>query len=232
MSLGFQIMADKNRCIDEKIRSSLLTYILTNEELRRRFILTPNKIDGNWSHEVPSHLRWLCKSHGYLNPYWIRNASTGNWAGNIPHLKWSNYLQKCFLSLWANILFLCEYSKTRSMTRDNSGISRFMDKEASVILLKDLLLIRPLVCSMASFLGLNEGRVYNNYLFVINGTTLKASDICNHFCRLFDRLTGGCTISFRDYRQVAKYFANTMLVQSQIYTIMTVVAWWGLKKCS
>ena len=38
-------MADKNRCIDEKIRSSLLTYILTNEELRRRFILTPNKIE-------------------------------------------------------------------------------------------------------------------------------------------------------------------------------------------
>ena len=38
-------MADKNRCIDEKIRSSLLTYILTNEELRCRFILTPNKIE-------------------------------------------------------------------------------------------------------------------------------------------------------------------------------------------
>ena len=42
MTLGFQIMADKNPCVDQQIRSSLLTYILTNE-LRRRFISSRSK---------------------------------------------------------------------------------------------------------------------------------------------------------------------------------------------
>lgn len=43
MTLGFQIMADKNPCVDEQIRSSLLIYILTNEQLRRRFISSRSK---------------------------------------------------------------------------------------------------------------------------------------------------------------------------------------------
>lgn len=52
-----------------------------------------------------------------------------------------------------------EYSKSRSITQANRGVSRFLDKKASKVLLYDILVIRTLVCSVASFIQKNEKTV-------------------------------------------------------------------------
>ena len=112
--------------------------------------------------------------------------------------------------LCGQIFFHCEYSKTRAMTRTNKGVSRFMEMEASLLLLKDLLLIRPFVCSLASSVEKNDGQVYNYDLFVIDGCRLEAEGLRNIFSRLFYKLSG-TAITFGLYRHVAKYFLNTFL---------------------
>lgn len=79
-----------------------------------------------------------------------------------------------------------------------------MEMEASLLLLKDLLLIRPFVCSLAFSVEKNEGQVYNYDLFVIDGCRLEAKGLRNIFSRLFYKLSGSA-ITFGLYRHVAKY---------------------------
>ena len=215
MTLGFQMMADKNPCLDEQIRSSLLTHILTNEQLRRRFISSRSE-DSKVVYCANEAMNYIAIYDDYMSHMVVLihiGSGMPARATEMETFRIRNGPSTCRNVFYhcGQVFFFSEYSKSRSITRVNSGISRFMDEEATIILLKDLLLIRPLVCSMASFLGLNEGQVYNNDLFVINGQMLKAPGLRNNFCRLFDKLTGGCVITFRDYRQVAKYFANIML---------------------
>ena len=215
MTLGFQMMADKNPCFDEQIRSSLLTHILTNEQLRRRFISSRSE-DNKVVYCANEAMNYIAIYDDYMSHMVVLihiGSGMPARATEMETFRIRNGPSTCRNVFYhcGQVFFFSEYSKSRSITRVNSGISRFMDEEATIILLKDLLLIRPLVCSMASFLGLNEGQVYNNDLFVINGQILKAPGLRNNFCRLFDKLTGGCVITFRDYRQVAKYFANIML---------------------
>ena len=74
-------------------------------------------------------------------------------------------------------------------------------------LIKNLLLIRPFVCLLATFVGKND-RLYNS-LFVIRSIKLNAYLIRAVFRRLFNKYSD-ISISFSDYRQVASYLARLL----------------------
>lgn len=52
-----------------------------------------------------------------------------------------------------------------------------MDEETSIVLLKDLLLVRPFACSLQSFMEGSINHAYRIDVFVIKGTTVKGQAI-------------------------------------------------------
>ena len=108
--------------------------------------------------------------------------------------------------LGKNIFFHPQYSKTRSTSGHSLVICRFLDEEASLLLLTDLFIVRPFVASLTHFLEINNGNPhYNELLFVRQGVSLK-QDLTNIFCTKFSDYTG-VNIYFQDFRHIAKYYA-------------------------
>ena len=72
--------------------------------------------------------------------------------------------------LGKQVFLVAEYSKTTAIKQANSGISRFVDEEASSVVLKDLLIVRPFLSSIASILEKKENNLYSSDLFMDEGT--------------------------------------------------------------
>ena len=212
-TVGFQIMADRNASNDVVVRSSLLKHILCSEELRRRFVLSIG--NGN------KVLYRSSEATNYLNVYdeYIENLLLVVHVGSgMPAraTELETYRVKNGPSTSRNVFYLkpqvffhCEYSKSRSIRAANKGVSRFMNEEASLVLLKDLLVVRPFVCSIATFLELNPDDIYSTDLFVRSGVKLEALSIRNAFARLFYNYCH-TAISFGEYRHIAKYYCRQL----------------------
>ena len=74
---------------------------------------------------------------------------------------------------------------------------RILDEEASLLVLTDLLVVRPFISSLALFLGMNDSNIYTTHLFVKSGSRLNNRSIRNIFAELFADYS---TISFQDLR--------------------------------
>lgn len=110
------------------------------------------------------------------------------------------------------VMFLSEYNKTRSVSKANKAIARFLDEQATIFLLNDLLIIRPFVCSIAHFLGLNENNVYATHVFVHRGEKMEAPKLRNIFSRMFFQ-HGKHSITFAEYRHLAKHYALQLKIE-------------------
>ena len=68
--------------------------------------------------------------------------------------------------------------------QSNKTISRFLDSTTSQVLLTDVLVLHPFVCSLASFLDKNEFGVYNAVLFVLDGARMDDETMRQAACEL------------------------------------------------
>ena len=59
----------------------------------------------------------------------------------------------------------------------NKAIPRFLDSTASQVLVTDTLVLRPFLCSLASYLDKNEAGIYNSVVFVLDGAPMEAETI-------------------------------------------------------
>ncbi|KAJ1956737.1 hypothetical protein GGI12_005229, partial [Dipsacomyces acuminosporus] len=107
--------------------------------------------------------------------------------------------------------FVTGYSKSRSLTRKDNVIARYLPKEFSGLLLKYFALVRPMEIIAAE--ELYSGREldiardsYKHALFVKNGKKVKGSSIRMMFPRLW-REINGYRLSILSYRHVARAFA-------------------------
>ena len=92
------------------------------------------------------------------------------------------------------------------MQKANKTIAHFLDTNASVVVLNDLLIVRPFVCAIATSFGMNDNNSYETHLFVYRGAVMEAPLIRNLFARMF-HIHGSHSISFLEYRHLVKHYA-------------------------
>ena len=107
------------------------------------------------------------------------------------------------------VFFYCTYSKTNSMTGNIKAIVRFLDSEASQLVVDELMIIRPFAIVLASQLGLNFGNVCRSQYFVRNGAALNEKSIRIIFSKYFSDYSE-IQLTFGKFRHVVKYITNTL----------------------
>jgi hypothetical protein len=214
-SVGYQMQANKNVVIDERIRSSLLKYIMENLNLKKEFVvrIVEGKIEFD-SGKARDYIReydeyivnLLVAVHiGSGMPARATELETYCISNGISSIRTVYYNQ-------GQIMFYVEYSKTRAFREANRNVVRFMDEEMSEVLLKDLMIVRPFVTLLGDFLKIDNNETYKYDMFVIDGQKVESQVIRNIFTDKFYEYTR-CPINFSDYRQVVKYFANLLKIR-------------------
>ena len=107
------------------------------------------------------------------------------------------------------IYFVTMYNKTRCITNNDKPIARFLDKTSSLLLINDILIVRPFIQKIASFLFESTDNIYMKNLFVIDNSLLDGEKITFTFSKIFSKECG-IRIKFNDWRQIAEYFGNTL----------------------
>ena len=156
--VGFQFMAKKDQSQNEAICSTLLLHVLSTRSLRQRFVVT---IEGRKIHFNPSEgNRYLDLYNEHLENLLLIIHIGSAWATELETYTvcngrtsmWSVYF------LRERIFFHSVYSKTRSVTGTNKGITRFLNKDASQTVITDLIFVRPFASVVTNFLWLNEDK--------------------------------------------------------------------------
>ena len=213
---GSRIMANKNNHRDEAIRCSLLTHVLSSHSKIVHSISDEMDVVYH-SSEASAYLQTYTE---YLqNMLMVIHIGSGMPARSTEietyRLQDGRSNKRNVFYMGKNVCFHAEYSKSRSVRAANRPISRFLDEEASCLLLKDILVVRPFLCTIASFLGINEDNVYGTDFFVVDGSRMKGEQLRNVFVRLFFDYCGAA-ISFGDYRHVAKYYILQLKIRYPI----------------
>ena len=107
------------------------------------------------------------------------------------------------------VFFYCTYSKSNAMTGNVKAIVRFLDPEASQLVVDELVMIRPFAIVLASQLGLNEGNVCRSHYFVRNGGAVNEKSLRIVFAKYFSDYTD-VQLTFGKFRHVVKYVTNTL----------------------
>ena len=204
------IMAHKDSLVDHDCRCSLLRHILDNEGLKARFVSAINA-DNVVQYSSKEAQRYLEDWDDYIeNMLLVIHLGSGlpARATELETLRivGGESAKRSIFFVDGLVMLLTEYNKTRSMTKANKAIARFLDEKATMVLLNDLLIVRPFVCSITSFLSTNDNNVYGTHLFVHRGEKMEAPRIRNVFSTKFKE-HGGHSISFGEYRHLAKHYA-------------------------
>ncbi|MFA9214819.1 MAG: hypothetical protein ACEQSR_13405, partial [Candidatus Methylacidiphilales bacterium] len=90
---------------------------------------------------------------------------------------------------------LPHYNKTASLTQQAKLIPRFLSQEVSLVLLKEILIIRP----FAQMLAIQVGHPcnYQDHLFISGGAVLSAEKMYDMFAREFFDLSDGVEINIK-----------------------------------
>ena len=168
LALGSRIMADKIPSLDQSIRCSLLRHNLATESLRTRFVCMVK--DDMVQYRAGEVNKYLAMFDEFVeNLIVLIHVGSGMPARSTEMETYrivngsSAYRTVFFLN--GQVFLHCWYSKTRAVRQANRGVSRFLDPEASSIVLTDLLVIRPFVCSMSSFVEQNDDNIHGTHLF-------------------------------------------------------------------
>lgn len=217
--LGFSLSGSPNPAEAKAFRVLLLSHVLSNAQLAASF--SYRNVEGQHRFVGEAASVWLAKYDeltellllvihiGYgmparateLCPLIIRNGRST--------------MRSVYL-LDGRIMILSSYSKTRSVTGQSPKIARFLDAEASKLMLKNLVFLRPLARMIAA--GSLAGQLasgYNDALFVAKGKPFDSEKVSSVFRARFHRLSG-VALKFIDYRHVSKIFARKAGLDGQI----------------
>eukprot|EP00731_Ephydatia_muelleri_P032353 Em0023g860a len=214
-SVAPHIMAHKDSLVDHDCRCSLLRHILENEGLKARFVSAINA-DNVVQYSSKEAQRYLEDWDDYIeNMLLVIHLGSGlpARATELETLRivGGESAKRSIFVVDGLVMLLTEYNKTRSMTKANKAIARFLDEKATMVLLNDLLIVRPFVCSITSFLSTNDNNVYGTHLFV-HREKMEAPRIRNVFSTKFKE-HGGHSISFGEYRHLAKHYALKLKIK-------------------
>ena len=193
-------MAYKDAREDEKVRCSLLTRVLTSQALRSDMVSCIDA-DGTVHYRHNRATEYLKKHAQFVhNLLLVIHIGSGMPARGTElaayRVQDGRSTRRNVFFLGKQVVLFAEYSKTSAIKLANSGISRFLDEEASSVVLKDLLIVRPFLSSIASFLEKNENNLYSSDLFMDEGTKLTTEKIRSTFCTLFYEYSGSGHLIF------------------------------------
>lgn len=197
----------------------LLKHMCSDPVLRKKYFLNPDSPDLNSF--KPEAVDEYLRSYGQLGENEIVVAHVG---GGMPSRSTELETIKIFNGASArrnvfildrNIFLLTEYSKCRHIKSSERGIARFLDEESSSLLLKDILVVRPLVILMAQKRLSGIHNFYKSHLFVKLGQVLCGRQIRDCFKQRFNLITGKA-VSFGDYRHVVKKFSRDLSIQFEM----------------
>lgn len=168
-AVGYQVMAHRDPTTDQAIRSSVLNHVLSDEKLRSKYVE---------SYTAQSTVIYkLSEARAYLDRYdqYIENLLLivhigSGMPARAPELAAYRLCngQSSARSVYydsRSVFFHAIYNKSRSMRGKNRAIARYLDEEASHVILTDVLLVRPFVCSLALSIGV-DSNVYGQHVFV------------------------------------------------------------------
>ena len=183
-----QIMANKNVSRDKEVRSSLLTHVLQSDSLHLSMVLSISEgLQVNYHHaKATKYLKTLDES--IKNMLVVVHIGSGMPATATELLTYrivdGPSCKRNIFYMHNNICLHCEYSKTRSITCANRPILRFLDEGASALLLKEILIVRPFLSTLASFLELNDDNIYCTDYFVKKWSTNDCRESMKHLCQI------------------------------------------------
>ena len=208
----FSIMSHRDPVVDKATRCSLLKHVLETPLLTERFVLGVQA-------DIVQYVAKECQVYLDLFDEYINHMTLVIHLGSgMParateletyRLLGSRSSKRSVYCTEGVVFFLPEYSKTRSLRQANRAIARFLSSEASLVLLNDVLIVRPFVCSLMNYLDCNQDQCYSTHVLVNKGAKMDAALLRNTFSRLFYLHSQVC-ISFKEYRHVAKYMANQL----------------------
>ena len=124
------------------------------------------------------------------------------------------YLCKCHQFIKVRSLYYVAGQVFLFGRYSNKGITKFLSKRVSWVLLLDLLVIRFFVASLFSRLHSGRGKEYLPDLFVVDGRRQEGEDLRRYFAQKFLAFSG-VPLPFSLYRHVAKHFSLKM--KGQLY---------------
>lgn len=117
--------------------------------------------------------------------------------------------QRSVMFTGRRIFFVTEYSKTNNIIRGGRRIARIMDEESSQFIVQDLLYIRPFVRVLMTYIKHGVPSDYQRYYFVHGGRQMSTDEIRVFFAKeILDH--SGQSVSFSQYRHIAKYMAKNI----------------------
>ena len=206
------VMSDRDPALDRARRYSLLKHVLETPELRARFVTGINSDVVQYAAgEAQLYLDLFDEymDNMLLVVHLVSGMPARATEMETYRLVGTTSSRRSVYYVDGMVFLMSEYSKTRSLMQANRTIARFLSREATSVLLNDLSIIRPFACSLATFLGRNQDGCYSTHLFVSRGAKVDAPLLRNTFSRLFHRHTE-VSITFQEYRHVAKYMANEL----------------------
>lgn len=110
------------------------------------------------------------------------------------------------------IMFVCSYNKTNAMRHLNQVIVRSLCWEQSLVVLRDVFVVRPFLCALLAgrsddIRDIRLARMYRQRMFVWGGKEMTGEHICTTFKSVFGKIAR-VRLNFRTYRHVVKYFVN------------------------
>jgi superfamily II DNA helicase RecQ len=212
---GFGLMADKDPGLDQRKKASLLRHVLSTPRHRQEFGLFDGSINGSRVR------RYMADYDEYMeNMVLVAHLGSGLPARSTELSTYTlingrSSLRSIYYS-GGQVMLLCSYSKVRSLLQANRTIARFLDKEASDLMIKDQLFVRPFVAFLAKKCLLDPSGRYLYHLWVRDGQVMS----CDALRKVFVRLTtlySNCPspLQFGDYRHLAKHISNLLSLPAQ-----------------
>lgn len=200
-------MVGCNATTNQNTRSKLLYHVLNDAELRGEFFhdtstLTIKPDRTKFWLDRYDRLQELTLSYMHLTSGMPARAT------ELESYKLCNgpSAQRSVYVLGKKFLLLPHYNKTRNLMEREKIIARFLDEDISLLLLKDLVFLRPFASLLWKRLNGNVDDSYTSEFFVLKGRKMLAEEIRSIFQIICNRFIGG-PIQFSVYRQVAASFA-------------------------
>lgn len=208
-SAGFRFKVSWSENFNLQVQSQLLAHIATNPALRQQYI--ESDVGGRIMFKPQAAKEYLDKlakvcdkfllvchlGSGLparateLSPMRLRNGTSG--------------MRSVFVN-GEQIMLLPHYNKTDAITFQSKLIVRFLGMLESMLLLKEIIFIRPFAMALAMQLG--RPTDYLDHLFIRDGVALDAKKICRTFKRQFLICSRGVRMDIVSYRQLAAALAR------------------------
>ena len=108
------------------------------------------------------------------------------------------------------VLLAASYSKTNAVTGSRKVIPRFLCHESSMVLLREVLIVRPFASLAAGIVfGPDAKKTYDKFLFVKGGGRMTEEEMRSTFCHYYKKYSK-IPLNFQRFRHLIKYISREL----------------------